>query len=68
MVMNTIYIIDSLGGTVEVARICGIKPPSVSEWKTNGIPWPWLMYFSQIRPDVVDPQVIEALRIEKLAA
>lgn len=31
-------IIDRLGGTTEVARICQIKPPSVSEWRSSGIP------------------------------
>lgn len=36
--MNPSEIIDALGGTFEVARICRIKPPSVSGWKVNGIP------------------------------
>ncbi|PII18994.1 hypothetical protein CR919_15000 [Stenotrophomonas sp. LMG 10879] len=31
-------IIDRLGGTAEVARICHIKPPSVSELRSSGIP------------------------------
>ena len=31
-------IIDALGGTAEVARLCRIKSPSVSEWRKNGIP------------------------------
>ncbi|MRT30793.1 hypothetical protein [Herbaspirillum sp. CAH-3] len=35
-VANTV--IDRLGGTNAVARICECKPPSVAEWRTNGIP------------------------------
>lgn len=31
-------IIDLLGGTFAVADIFNIKPPSVSDWKTHGIP------------------------------
>lgn len=26
-------LIDELGGTFSVARLCGVKPPSVTEWK-----------------------------------
>ena len=28
--------IDSLGGVTAVARLCGVKPPSVWEWKRRG--------------------------------
>lgn len=39
-------VIERLGGVAATARICGIKPPSVSEWKKrNHIPKSWLMYF-----------------------
>jgi len=31
-------LIELLGGTTEVARLIGIKPPSVSDWKKSGIP------------------------------
>ncbi len=31
-------VIDRLGGTSAVAKICDIKPPSVHEWRENGIP------------------------------
>lgn len=31
-------LIDDLGGTATVARLLGIKSPSVSEWRGNGIP------------------------------
>jgi hypothetical protein len=50
--MNVSQIIDSLGGTVAVAKLCQIKPPSVSEWKrNNAIPHAWEMFLRQIRPD-----------------
>lgn len=31
-------VIKSLGGPAEVARICGVKSPSVIEWRQRGIP------------------------------
>ncbi len=36
--MNSGKIIDELGGTSVVAGFFGIRPPSVSEWRSNGIP------------------------------
>lgn len=44
-------IIDRLGGTTEVARICQIKPPSVSEWRATGIPSARRQYLELLRPD-----------------
>lgn len=29
-------VIEALHGTSAVARICNVKPPSVSEWRRNG--------------------------------
>ena len=31
-------LIDLLGGTTAVARMLGIKPPSVHDWRRKGIP------------------------------
>lgn len=50
--MDANTIIDRLGGTSEVARMCKVKPPSVSEWRRDGIPEPRLMYLMLLRPDV----------------
>ena len=47
-------VIDKLGGTCAVARMCDIKPPSVTEWRTAGIPKPWLKYFMCVRPDLFE--------------
>lgn len=44
-------IIDRLGGTTEVARICRIKPPSVSEWRATGIPPARRQFLELLRPD-----------------
>jgi len=44
-------IIDRLGGTTEVARICQIKPPSVSEWRSTGIPSARRQFLELLRPD-----------------
>lgn len=50
--MDTNKLINELGGTAEVARICGVKQPSVSDWRKYGIPKARLMYLQLLRPDV----------------
>lgn len=50
--INASEVIDRIGGTGEVARICEIKPPSVSEWRKAGIPKPWLKFLRMARPEV----------------
>lgn len=50
--MDANQIIDALGGTAEVARLCNVKSPSVSEWRTNGIPPARLQYLRLLRPEV----------------
>lgn len=31
-------LIDDMGGTNKVARLAGVKPPSVTDWRKTGIP------------------------------
>ncbi len=50
--MDQNVIIDRLGGTAEVARLCQVKPPSVSQWRESGIPAARLMFLKAVRPDV----------------
>jgi len=50
--MNDSQIIDKLGGTGKVAAILGIKPPSVSEWRVQGIPQPRRQTLALLFPDV----------------
>lgn len=45
-------IIDRLGGTSETARLCEVKPPSVSEWRKTGIPKAQLKFLRLARPEV----------------
>lgn len=45
-------IIDALGGTSEVARLCEVQPPSVSEWRKLGIPKARLAFLRLARPAV----------------
>ena len=52
--MDSSKIIDALGGTAEVARLCRVRMPSVSEWRKTGIPDARRMYLEAIRPDVFD--------------
>lgn len=51
---NASDVIDALGGTAAVARLCEVRPPSVSEWRRSGIPQARLMYLRVVRPDVFD--------------
>lgn len=50
--MDSNHIIDSLGGTNEVARLCKVTAQAVSQWRTEGIPQARLMYLNAVRPDV----------------
>jgi hypothetical protein len=56
--MNDSDLIDALGGTVALARICGLAKSSVSGWRQNGIPRPWRKYFAEIRPDLFVEQEV----------
>lgn len=47
-------VIDRLGGTSAVARICEIKPPSVAEWRNSGIPKPRLQYLRLAYPEAFE--------------
>lgn len=67
-VMDVNQIIDKLGGTSEVARLCEINPASVSEWKSNKeIPKARLMFLRLARPEVFADEVKSAIP-EKAAA
>lgn len=37
MNLDVDIIIDGLGGTNEAARLAGVRPPSVSEWRQRGV-------------------------------
>jgi len=45
------HVIRSLGGVSAVARLCGIKQPSVSGWKRHGIPQAREQYLRLLRPE-----------------
>jgi len=36
--MTNSEIINVLGGTARVAKLCGVSAPAVSMWRSNGIP------------------------------
>jgi len=60
MTINSTAIIDALGGTVAVAKLCNVTPQAVSQWfgtdpqsgDEREIPSARLMYLKVIRPDV----------------
>lgn len=45
-------LIDALGGTGAVAKIFDIEPPSVSYWRSRGIPKARLMYLRAVYPSM----------------
>lgn len=49
---NSSQIIDALGGTGAVARLCEVTKGAVSQWRENGIPPARLMFMRLARPDV----------------
>lgn len=51
--MTDSEIIDRLGGTSCVAAIFGIRPPSVSDWRLNGIPTARRQTLALMYPDIV---------------
>ena len=50
--MNANQIIDALGGTSAVAKLCEVASPSVSQWREKGIPKARLMFLRLAKPDV----------------
>ena len=47
-------IIDRLGGTGAVARICEVKSPSVTGWRKRGFPHGRAMYLRLLHPEAFD--------------
>lgn len=59
--MDANTIIDALGGTGKVAKLCGITPGSVSQWRNKGIPHAWMKFLRAARPKTF-------IRLEREAA
>lgn len=51
MNLHAVQVIDALGGTAEVARLCEVRMPSVSDWKREGIPHARLKYLAEVGKD-----------------
>lgn len=43
-------VIDRMGGSTEVARLCRIKPQAVSQWRRYGIPQAREDFLRLVRP------------------
>ena len=50
--MNTYAneIIDAIGGTAKVAKLCDVTPGAVSQWRENGIPKMTLKFLRLAKP------------------
>lgn len=67
--INVSDVIEKLGGTCEVARICRIKPASVSEWKQKDqIPPARLMYLEVAYPAVFSEPPADAENVSASSA
>jgi len=53
-------IIDAMGGSAAVARLCRVKSPAVSYWRREGIPDYRRQYLATLRPDLFPEQVAPA--------
>lgn len=60
MNVNATKVIDALGGTAEVARLCDVRMPSVSDWKRDGIPHARMMFLREARKDELADIDLEA--------
>ena len=53
-------IIDKLGGTVAVARLCRVSSQAVSKWRTYGIPESRFMYLQLLKPEIVKKEHVDS--------
>jgi len=53
-------IINQLGGTVAVAKLCQVRHQAVSRWKKSGIPPARLMYLRLRFPEAFQESPVEA--------
>ena len=60
-------IIDTLGGTAEVARLCDVRMPSVSGWRTHGIPKARMLFLCAVRKRDMKGMDIEAATAQQTA-
>lgn len=47
-------LIDEMGGTVHVARLCNVSSQAVSKWRKDGIPEARLMYLKLLLPELFE--------------
>jgi hypothetical protein len=47
---EAVRVIQALGGTCAVAKLCRVNPASVSGWKINGIPDAREQYLRLLKP------------------
>ena len=66
--MDANQIIDALGGTAVVAKLCEVRLPSVSQWRKAGIPRAREQYLRLLRPDVFGEPATQPTTPEARAA
>lgn len=61
-------LIDALGGTAAVAKLCEVNSQAVSQWRRKGIPKARLKYLELLRPDLFQRSTTHADEQSALAA
>ena len=45
-------VIEALGGTAAVAKLCDVSPQAVSQWKDDGFPKARRQFLALLRPEL----------------
>lgn len=59
-------VIDRLGGTGAVARICEVDPASISGWRKKGIPKARVQFLRVVYPEAFLPLMPQTKEVEKI--
>ena len=54
MDQEAIKVIDALGGSSAVARLCKVTPQAVGQWRKDGIPDARRMYLEVVHPEAFE--------------
>lgn len=59
-------LIEQFDGTSKVAALCEVRPPSITAWRTKGVPHAWNKYFKLLNPKLYRAAERAAAKAERL--